>query len=614
MKEQRRAALKANRRGGRVAPSVEAFERACDKGDSAVVEALIARHTARMLNIQQVPPHLALEILKPLLPIGLLDRAHVELGVPISRFPASFHGSGAAHLAWGLSSTVAACRLLFAGQVVGAAVVARQQLERWTLLLADVVGTSRHSGESVQMFIARCWSAYSMDRLRETSIDSARLDEKAQFDDEVSTDEPDLDHEHIRLSDGTEVCPPTVYAYLSEIIHGDVCRGTIAWEALHCLETSRIPSDVAVAIGATCDALSLCTIQLKTATAALSRRRGYAVTAEQLLDAGDRVEPLNTPAVNRASQPLRESRPLTRPVLPALMPLTINEGLEPEPRQYLASRAALYERVIAGALPAGRLYRDDELVTLAFTAHRHASAAGAMTMLEREKNYYGEQFEPMNLVGRGITFSLVAEIAGLCARWSAHLPDLEAACAVVSSSLRTAYWLWLEDDDRAMAALRCTLEQTARLRTWHTKPAKAATLEANSATTPRDWLEGAGWRRLSALNRALSEFTHAHRGTRWDGARLLLTALQVDPDTSTAPYTARGAAMDFVTTLAARETIRIIGDNHSNAIADAMRRTLQRGGLEMSTEENALDRVFDHVWEHREYPLGPPQFAMRTPS
>jgi hypothetical protein len=74
-------------------------------------------------------------------------------------------------------------------------------------------------------------------------------------------------------------------------------------------------------------------------------------------------------------------------------------------------------------------------------------------------------------------------------RWSQQLRDLAAAAAVVSSSLRSAYWLWLEDDDRAMATLRCTLEQTARLRTWHLKPAKAATLEP----TPQ-LRQGTGWR------------------------------------------------------------------------------------------------------------------------
>ena len=29
---------------------------------------------------------------------------------------------------------------------------------------------------------------------------------------------------------------------------------------------------------------------------------------------------------------------------------------------------------------------------------------------------------------------------------------------------------------------------------------------------------------------------------------------------------------------------------------------------EVSADDRALDTVFDHVWQHREYPLGPPQF------
>jgi hypothetical protein len=32
---------------------------------------------------------------------------------------------------------------------------------------------------------------------------------------------------------------------------------------------------------------------------------------------------------------------MTRPMLPALMPLTVNEGLTSEPTEYLASRFAL---------------------------------------------------------------------------------------------------------------------------------------------------------------------------------------------------------------------------------------------------------------------------------
>ena len=66
--------------------------------------------------------------------------------------------------------------------------------------------------------------------------------------------------------------------------------------------------------------------------------------------------------------------------------------------------------------------------------------------------------------------------------------------------------------------------------------------------------------------------------------------------------------MDFVRTLAARETIGIIGDTHSAVVADTIRDAMKLGGLEVSADDRALDTVFDHVWQHREYPLGPPQF------
>lgn len=616
MKEARRAAAKADRRGRRVPPTIEDFERISSVGALRLTETLIARHSVRMVNVDEIPTHYALAVLKTLLPVGALDLAHTQLGVPLRRFPASFHGNPAEHLAWGVESTIAACRLLLSGQIVGAAVIARQQLERWTLLLANVIGTERQSGESVQSFIARCWSRYSMTLLDAGGADLESLTDTDQFEDStVSTDELDEEHEHIELSDGTEVCPPTVYAVLSEIIHGDYCREIVAWEALHCLDPDILPGDAGPAFGSICDALSLSAIQLKHATAEICESRGKSDLATLVLNAGERIELLPPPRSDSESEDrtMRQEPPtMTRPQLATLMPLTVNEGLGKEPTEYMASRAALYDEVVAGGMPLGRPYRDDQLATLAFTAHRYSSAAMAHMMLAHEEQLFGEDFNPLNLVGRGINYTLTAECAALCSRWNSHQPDLAAAASVVSSSLRSAYWLWLEDDDRAMAALRCTLEQTARLRVWHRKPEKASRLEANPATTPRDWIETAGWRRLGALSRALSEFAHAHRGSSWDGARQVLIALQVDPDVANAPFTARGSALDLVTTLAAREVIGIVGATQSAVIAEAMREALRPGKLEVSDDDAALNIYFDHIWEHRQYPVGPPQFGQQT--
>ncbi|MBB3750377.1 hypothetical protein FHT44_002838 [Mycolicibacterium sp. BK634] len=608
-KEARRAAAKANHRGSVVQPTVEGYEGVSRRGEDKLIEALIARHTSRMLNIATTPDRYVFEVLRPLLSIGVLDRAHVALGVPLERFPADFHGDAADHLAWGLDSTVAACRLLLAGQVVGAAVVARQQLERWTLLLANVRGVEREHRESVQDFIARCWTSASMQSVTEEAIDTSESVNADRFDDTpTTTGEPAVEHEHVELSDGTEICPTVVYGSLSEIIHGDNGRDTTTWESAQLLSHKEMPADVWSAIGSVCDALSLSIIQLKIATAVVCENRGHRELAERLLMAGDRVEG-SIPWPEYSETADGQPRSITRPMIPAVMPLTVNEGLEAEPTDYLASRSALYASVLNGQLPAGRLYQDDELLMLAFTTHRHSSAVAARAALDREMTFYGDDFKPQNLVGRGITFVLIAEIAALCSRWSTDNPELAAAAAVVSSSLRSAYWLWLEDDDRAMAALRCTLEQSARIRAWRAKPAKATLLEANSATTPRDWLEAASWRRLGALNRALSEFAHAHPGSRWDGARDLLTALQVAPDERIAPFTARGSALDFVATLAARETINVIADAHSPLIAATMRAALAPSHLELSPDDHALDAIFDHVWTERSRPLGPPQFA-----
>ena len=152
------------------------------------------------------------------------------------------------------------------------------------------------------------------------------------------------------------------------------------------------------------------------------------------------------------------------------------------------------EPTIHLALPKGRMEKGVFNLLSAAGIELHVGQRGYRPVLS-EPGFEVKLLKPQNIVGRGITFSLAAEIAGLCARWSQQPPDLGAAAAVVSSSLRSAYGLWLEDDDRAIATLRRTLEQTAGLRIWRVKPAKAATLEANSATAPRDELEGACWRR-----------------------------------------------------------------------------------------------------------------------
>jgi hypothetical protein len=102
-----------------------------------------------------------------------------------------------------------------------------------------------------------------------------------------------------------------------------------------------------------------------------------------------------------------------------------------------------------------------------------------------------------------------------------------------------------------MAVLRTVLEQTARMRVWRLKPTKAFKLETHS--TPRDWLEAAGWKRLASLNSALGDFAHVTARSDWETARIVLTEIQDAPAPEEAPFTARRSALELVTSLLAIE-------------------------------------------------------------
>jgi hypothetical protein len=102
-----------------------------------------------------------------------------------------------------------------------------------------------------------------------------------------------------------------------------------------------------------------------------------------------------------------------------------------------------------------------------------------------------------------------------------------------------------------MAALRVVLEQLARLRVWRLKPDKAEKLEQNANVTR--WIEKAGWRRLSPLNRALGEMSHSHGRVKWGAAFELLVLLNANATPEEAPFTARRHALEVVTRLASKE-------------------------------------------------------------
>ncbi len=134
---------------------------------------------------------------------------------------------------------------------------------------------------------------------------------------------------------------------------------------------------------------------------------------------------------------------------------------------------------------------------------------------DRPRETLGDSFDLDGIGFLMIEAVLAGELAAVASRWLLDtLRPTQAADALVvaASALRLATWLWLEDDDRAMACLRVVVEQIARSRVWRAKPTRAAALEAKARTTPRDRLETAGWRRLSLLKQAI----HLGAPDLWD--------------------------------------------------------------------------------------------------
>jgi hypothetical protein len=287
----------------------------------------------------------------------------------------------------------------------------------------------------------------------------------------------------------------------------------------------------------------------------------------------------------------------------SLYPLAPEHGLVDPVLGRVEHDAQMFDAALRGR-PAGRLFRDDEFVSYAFVWQRWAAARFALEAMERERTDLGDAFDLDELRGRGNAYVVVSEAAGVLSGWLDA--DAAAAATAVASSLRSAFWLWLEDDDRAMGVLRSTLEQLARMRTWRRNPGKALKLEARESTTPRDWLDAAGWRRLEALNRALGEMAHTRGNSRWSGARKLLAKLQPEAEHSSL-QTARGFALTTVAMLAAAEVVAS-AMTVSPAIGACLDEVLAWRNDEGVDDEQSLERLLARAWGHRSTSLGEPEF------
>jgi hypothetical protein len=128
---------------------------------------------------------------------------------------------------------------------------------------------------------------------------------------------------------------------------------------------------------------------------------------------------------------------------------------------------------------------------------------------------------------------------------------------------------------------------------------KAALIEQRGErSSSRDWLEAAGWRRLSILNRSLGEFSHTTPKARWSDARTALVEMQADDANAEAHggHTARGNALNEVAFAFGSEVAHLARHHHS-ALAEAFEKILPYANSDGSDRQ--IEEWLQQCWSHR---------------
>jgi hypothetical protein len=578
-KQVQRATLKAQRRARNVPPTVEAYERVAASGPTRLIEALIGRHRTRIDNLDAVAQLSMNRSRGPLVSVCQLDAIFIRQGHQLNQHSPPHESPWPTHLSWSLESTIAALRLMLAGQTIGAAIILRQQLGRWTLLLARAGPVVRRRGEPIESFIARAWTQRAMDMLGRYTFDIAVGDRFDDVDDHPrTTGAINTDHEHVPI-DERPLCPAYVYHTLCEVIDGQHADQRVECQVVRDLDAEPLPTDTNGPADILLDALALCMIQMRLAAVTT-----YAVSTDRETMRGMSLvspPPERSPGQHPSQTPVLVSKSVPTRLSPALVSLVDREFAAFDAIADLGPLYTDYHTALADGHTAQR-WTPQQLAELSFAAHRFSRLLITSNARDQDRQISDQRLKIHQHLTPGPPYILIAEFAALCALWNPSQPEIAAAATRISSTLLAGYWLWIEEDDRAMAILRCTLHQAARLRTWHVHPDSAQALQSRSATTPRRWITMAGWSKFHPLDRALFEFAHANRESRLDAATIL-DDHRNDPESPVAQRLARQTALDTVTVLAAAETLRVVAAQQSPAIADTMREALRQRGLDVPT-------------------------------
>ncbi len=547
----RTRAAKAFERGKTVPPTIEGYRAAAARDPVAVIEALVARAGTRWRNVRESVGFAAALAMPRLSRLVAIDAGLNELGfqydAEVDPALALTHDGvdWPSHVRGGADSVAAAARLLMLFQPIGAAAFIRGQMERWTNNRASAIGLQRSEGETHSQFLDRVWAG--------------------------AWDLP--------------LSPGGLYEELSELLHG---RGRFAplavWEARDLAEwqisgEASLPNIVLPMAG------SLVLQQVTACVIDMARRAGRHDLESWLMEWPARTEPPEQFMINQLWLGL-----------PPLMPFALTGPF--------VSKLGAAEKAYLDLLPEARTKPPwPGMTVLAFLLRRYRAGQGAIYALAEEEKRLGPDFDPQNLHGRDARYVVVGELAALVGRW---VPGSAGeALILASAALRSAFAIWLEDDSRAMIPVRTMLECAARSRTWRLRPDKAARLEARGrATTPRDWLDAAGWRRLGVFNTALGELSHLTYQSRANGALDVLAAVQAPESVVADPIqTGRGEALDETVFLLASEAMAWL-----RQLDPGLASVVQAQARLPKDFEPEIEQWMRRTWANRNWDFGRPSF------
>ena len=466
-------------------------------------------------------------------------------------------------LRWGLDKEADTCRLLRAGQTYGAVVVARAQLERWTMNVAAHHKVAAMTGdESAASYIRRVWSVY-----------------------------PDIA--------GT-IDMGLAWTDLSEWLHG---RGliTAALRESAAAASTKGPAGPGGATTASGVMNDLLRVHQRVSTVAeivLRQVRG-GVTLLAIEHYGHKF----TPALQTVLLP-EEDGGTELPDLPALIGALDYHAVSGETGKRALLRADTYRMFVSYSGAEGLMSTGTSpaLGEGALLERRGRAVARALEAYRAEQQQFGDDFDPGTLDARLFRYIAISEAAFVTADWASG-PEADAL-RTAAAALQSAWWLWLEDTDDAMACVRGVLEQACRTRAHRVKPSRAARVEGMGAgASPVRWLEAAGWKRLAVLGLALGEFAHISFRMRWNGARDALAALQAD-GTPRPDSTARGHALDASAYLLAHEVAARL-DQACPAVAAAFRARVTL--LDADKHERYVEELLQRSLDLRGTDFGPPE-------